>query len=221
MKRLLILLLIICITPLYVNADDFILIEALIKNHKELSNKMLTRVGVDASFTASHLMLEEVDREYHEVHTTLGNRNSSVLTDANLVVELARLTDKVVKAEQVSELAYKQASNLFFKYPYMIDVMAAATGQMGQRIIEIIRITGAVITGGLKVSLGTPEQRLQYLNMIDERIQWIFDTMIKIVRHCNMLETMELTKVIKPLDEKIIFQYSLKRIDKMIKSYAE
>lgn len=223
MRKGLIFMLLLClIQPLSMKADDYILMEALIKNHKDISNLLLERTGIEMGFTGSHALLEEANTEYHEVHTTLDNRYSCSLTDLNLVIEVARLTDKVVKATNISELAYKEASKLFLKYPYMVEVMVGATNRMGRRLEEIVRITGIVITGGVKLTLATAEQRLEYLNMISDRITWIFNDMNKIVQHCDYLTRMELG-VLKGIkrSEKEILERSKKRVDKMIKSYAD
>lgn len=171
-----------------VAAQDYVFIEQLIKSHKELSNKLRDRVAVESATLASHYLLEEADKKYEGVTDTLSNRMSSSLTDASLLADVARLTNDAIQAYNASERTYEKAFDLILKYPFIQEQMAELNLGVADRLVEIYRIAAMVATNGLKVSLGTPQQRYAFLTTIDERICWIAQNMNRFYAYLTAVE---------------------------------
>ena len=206
-----------------VAAQDYVFIEQLIKSHKELSNKLRDRVAVESATLASHYLLEEADKKYEGVTDTLSNRMSSSLTDASLLADVARLTNDAIQAYNASERTYEKAFDLILKYPFIQEQMAELNLGVADRLVEIYRIAAMVATNGLKVSLGTPQQRYAFLTTIDERICWIAQNMNKFYGFLKMVEQFgnNSFKILPPMDAEAIYQRSLRHIDRMSEEFSK
>lgn len=190
MKKLILLLF--CLVGLcsQAAAQDYLLLENLIKGHKEISDKLRTRTGIEASALASHMILEDADKAYQLVTDTLSWRMSSSMTDAAFLSDVARLTLNAQEAMRTADLAYDLALDMAQDYPIVISMARDATIGMTERISEIYRLTAMVLSNGLKVSLGTPQQRHVYLRMVDQRICWIDHVFKNLVEYCYSLKAM-------------------------------
>ena len=198
-------------------AQDYILLENLIMSHKELSNKLRDRVGVESALYGTHIMLESTEKQYELLTDTLSKRMSSSLTDLNLLTDVARLTMDAEEAVKVANMAYDKALDLALDYPVVLNRILAANRGMADRIYEIYRMTAMVVTNGLRISLGTPQQRHTYLRMVDNRIMWIANEFKSLYGLCVSIENSKLKGNGRyfPMSDEAIYMRAKRNIDNM------
>ena len=198
-------------------AQDYILLENLIMSHKELSNKLRDRVGVESAVYGTHIMLENTEKKYELLTDTLSKRMSSSLTDLNLLTDVARLTMDADEAVRGARMAYDKALDLALEHPVVLDRVIAANRGMADRIYEIYRMTAMVVTNGLRVSLGTPQQRHTYLRMVDNRIEWITHEFKNQFGLCVSIENSKLRGLGNyfPMSDDAIYRRAKRSIDNM------
>ena len=217
MKRWIAFALFLCLVGTQIYAQDYILVETLIKGHKELSDKLKKRIPIESSVLGTHYLLEEQDKKYDALTDTLSQRMGSKITDASLVPEVVRLTMEAQAALRVADKTYSKALEMMLVYPFVYDMIVELNQGMSNRINEIYKLTAMVVTNGLKVSLGTAEQRYVYLNVINNKIQWIRESMVDF--YGTML-FMEMNRPVYPSQIKKanadeIYRRTLRQIDKM------
>ena len=217
MKRWIAFALFLCLVGTQIYAQDYILVETLIKGHKEISDKLKKRIPIESSVLGTHYLLEEQDKKYDALTDTLSQRMGSKITDASLVPEVVHLTMEAQAALRVADKTYSKALEMMLVYPFVYDMIVELNQGMSNRINEIYKLTAMVVTNGLKVSLGTAEQRYVYLNVINNKIQWIRESMVDF--YGTML-FMEMNRPVYPsrikkanADE--IYRRTLRQIDKM------
>jgi len=185
------ILLLVCLVGLcgQAAAQDYLLLENLIKGHKEISDKLRARTGIEASALASHMILEDADKAYQLVTDTLSWRMSSSMTDAAFLSDVARLTLNAQVAVKIADKAYDKALDLIVDFPFLCYRAERAAIGITERISEIYRLPDMVLSNGLKVSLGTPQLRHVYLRMVDQRIYWIVNEFRDMYNFCCVVES--------------------------------
>lgn len=204
-----------------VQAQDYVLTEILIKSHKELSNKLKNRIPIETSTLGTHYLLEESEKKYEGVTDTLSNRMASGITDLYLIPEVIRLTQNAVDAVNIAEATYDKAADMLLEYPIVMDMIVELNSGMADRITEIYRIIAMLVTNGLRVSLGTPEQRYMFLTIIDEKICWIRDNMKNFLNYLYLLESSTLNPALisGDADPEAVYKRTLRRIDNMFENF--
>lgn len=204
-----------------VQAQDYVLTEILIKSHKELSNKLKNRIPIETSTLGTHYLLEESEKKYEGVTDTLSNRMASGITDLYLIPEVIRLTQNAVDAVNIAEATYDKAADMLLEYPIVMDMIVELNSGMADRITEIYRIIAMLVTNGLRVSLGTPEQRYMFLTIIDEKICWIRDNMLSFFKFLTGIENLGMNSILKDMrfNEEQIYQRRLRSIDRMFEKF--
>lgn len=210
-----------CLTLLPLQAQDYVLTEILIKSHKELSQKLKERIPIESATLGTHYLIEEAEEKYEGVTDTLSNRMASSLTDFYLIPEVARLTQNAVDAVNISKITYEKAGDMLLTHPVVMDVMLELNSGMADRITEIYRIIAMLVTNGLRVSLGTPEQRYMFMTIINDKICWIRDNMKQFYNFMQFLDASTLTPslITGPSDKESIYRRTLKRIDGMYEKF--
>lgn len=221
MKNCIAFVVLFCLTLVPLQAQDYVLTEILIKSHKELSNKLKNRIPIESSTLGTHYLIEESEKKYEAVTDTLSNRMASGITDFYLIPEVARLTQDAIDAVNIAEATYDKAGDMLLTHPIVMDVMLELNSGMADRITEIYRLIAMLVTNGIRVSLGTPEQRYMFLTIIDEKICWIRDNMLSFFRFLYTIENAGWNGTYDMLNrnEEEIYRKRLRHIDKMFENF--
>lgn len=221
MKNCIAFVVLFCLTLVPLQAQDYVLTEILIKSHKELSNKLKNRIPIESSTLGTHYLIEESEKKYEAVTDTLSNRMASGITDFYLIPEVARLTQDAIDAVNIAEATYDKAGDMLLTHPIVMDVMLELNSGMADRITEIYRLIAMLVTNGIRVSLGTPEQRYMFLTIIDEKICWIRDNMLSFFRFLCTIENAGWNGTYDMLNrnEEEIYRTRLRHIDKMFENF--
>lgn len=154
-----------------VAAQDFVLLELLIQNHKIRSNKLNKRGNLKAEGYGLTLIEKNKTQNYEDVVDQLSNRMGGLMSYVAFAADvyaLEQLAEEVVRLEKKAIKLTGEASST--------DQGLADTGMKIQNEFTdmISRITTRciyVVTSGLGVSMATQEQRKQFTDQTGEDLR--------------------------------------------------
>lgn len=154
-----------------VAAQDFVLLELLIQNHKIRSNKLNERGNLKAEGYGLTLIEKNKTQNYEDVVDQLSNRMGGLMSYVAFAADvyaLEQLAEEVVRLEKKAIKLTGEASST--------DQGLADTGMKIQNEFTdmISRITTRciyVVTSGLGVSMATQEQRKQFTDQTGEDLR--------------------------------------------------
>lgn len=204
-------------------AQDHFVLNLLVENCKDISDRLMARTAADAAVVGSTTLLENETAEYEDVLNHLDKRLDNVLTDVNFAADVAILTDKTVRTADLMIKAFDKGLDTAAEYPELLDVVIGAEKVTEGVIVDIYKIIAKVTSLGLKVNLATPEQRKTFLNMIDERVTYLADTMRELMRICYMRSSLGpsggmdtyLKELLEGKGEELILNRAKRRIDNL------
>jgi len=164
------------------NAESFIVLEALIQNHKTLSNRLKERVGIETGVLAATTLVEENTDDYQDIIKTMQNRVEGSFANVHFAADLAVLTMMAVKTAQKSSDAVDLALDKVGDNPLLIPATAEVVNRSGQCISNIYKLVSMVATAGTGVVLATNEDRTQFCFMIRSNLLEIQHMMAALTR---------------------------------------
>ena len=172
MKRLLTLLFIIASTTT-VQADNFLVHEALIANHKSLSGKLRNRSLAEASVTVATKNTTDETDDYKGIISDMQNRVEGAFSNVQFYADLAVLTNMAVKTADMCTDGIGRAIEKSVKFPILLPYADYGVRMLGVHINGIYKLIAMVVTGGTGVVLATNEDRTQFCFMIRTKLQEI------------------------------------------------
>lgn len=151
-------------------ATDFGLLEMLIAAHKNQSNKLAEKNGLDGSLLLLGSSERSKSEEYEELCKNMGKRMSDVLSYATFaadMVSIATLTKDVILLEE-------KAISYSVKYGVASPKIALKAIELQQEFKimteDIANLTIFTVTSGVGVAMATQEQRKQFIDFIYTRL---------------------------------------------------
>ena len=155
----------------------FAVLEALIANHKALSNRLRDRTEIDASVTFGTYRTTNSTENYEDIIRTMQKRIEGSLVSVQFASDLAALTAMAVKTAQLSSNAIENALDRVGDNPMIIEVTAHVLRQSGISINTIYRLIAMAASGGVGAVLATYEDRTQFCFIIRTQLQRIQNMM--------------------------------------------
>ena len=137
MKKIFILLLAALMMVGNIHAQDdtsvyrFAVLEALIANHKALSNRLRDRTEIDAAVTIGTYRTTDETENYEDIVCTMQKRIEGAQASVQFALDLASLTSMAVKTAQLSTDAVESALNRIGDNPLIIEATAHVIRQSG------------------------------------------------------------------------------------------
>lgn len=154
----------------------FAVLEALIANHKALSNRLRDRRDIDMSVTvATYRTTDETDN-YEEMVRTMQQRIEGAQSNIQFSLDLASLTSMAVKTAQLSSDAVGYALDKAGDNPLIIDATVQVVNQTASCINTIYKLV-AMAASSSNVVLATNEDRTQFCFIIRTQLQRIQNLM--------------------------------------------
>lgn len=157
----------------HTSAQDFIVIEALIENHKVLSDKMAERNKLETGLLGTAVMNKQETEQYHTVLDQLKKRFSGAFSNLTFAADVANLTTLGYKAIQSMENAVSEGIKMSVQFPMLMPVGTEMLSLIGDQIEDIVKLGGMVLSNGTGVVLATNEERTQFTFMMREKIERI------------------------------------------------
>lgn len=154
----------------------FAVLEALIANHKALSNRLRDRRDIDMTVTvATYRTTDETDN-YEEMVRTMQQRIEGAQSNIQFSLDLASLTSMAVKTAQLSSDAVGYALDKAGDNPLIIDATVQVVNQTASCINTIYKLV-AMAASSSNVVLATNEDRTQFCFIIRTQLQRIQNLM--------------------------------------------
>ena len=155
----------------------FAVLEALIANHKALSNRLRDRRDIDMTVTvATYRTTDETDN-YEEMVRTMQQRIEGAQSNVQFSLDLASLTSMAVKTAQLSSDAVGYALDKAGDNPLIIDATVQVVNQTASCINTIYKLVAMAASSGSNVVLATNEDRTQFCFIIRTQLQRIQNLM--------------------------------------------
>lgn len=185
MKRLTLILTILIGLLTTVQAESvyrFAVLEALVQNHKALSNRLRERGLIDASVYAATEVTTGNTEDYQDIIKTMQQRIEGAFASVQFVSDLAFLTMMAVKTAQITTDAVDTTLDHVGNNPLVIPATVYAVDRSGQCINTIYKLVSMVATAGTGIVLATNEDRAQFSFMIRSKLLEIQDLMANLSR---------------------------------------
>lgn len=202
MKKFLIILLTFAST-VAVQADNLLVLEALIANHKSLSNKLRNRGLIEGSLTVATKNTTNETDDYKVIISDMQNRVEGAFSNVQFYADLAVLTNMAIKTADVCTNGIGRAIDKSIEHPILLPYASYALDIMGMHINGIYKLIAMVATGGAGVVLATNEDRTQFCFMIRTKlmeIQRIAQEMKMMTYRCEMFGGVSETQVNKMME---------------------
>lgn len=197
MKKIFILLLAALMMVPDIHAQDdtsvyrFAVLEALITNHKALSNRLRDRTDIDAAVTIGTYRTTDETENYEDIVRTMQKRIEGAQASVQFALDLASLTSMAVKTAQLSTDAVESALNRIGDNPLIIEATAYVIRQSGNSINTIYRLIAMASSGGVGAVLATYEDRSQFCFIIRTQLQRIQNLMTSLLYLSNGTELIQ------------------------------
>lgn len=169
------------VTP--VNAENFVVLEALVQMHKTLSNRLKERNGIEASVVVAANNTTNKTGNYEDIITKMQKRIEGSYASVQFASELAALSTQASRTASLSVDAVEYALDNAVDNPLILDATVYVTDRTAQCINSIYRLMAMVAGSGTGVVLATNEDRTQFCFMIRTKlleIQKLMENLIQL-----------------------------------------
>ena len=152
-------------------AQDFILLELLIKNHKERSNKLKSRSVLRTEGYGTTVIEKNKTEAYEDVLDKLSNRMGGLMSYAAFAADvyvLEQLAEEVVSLESKAVQLTGDAA-LFDQS--LVNVGLNIQNEFSKMIGRITKRCIYLVSSGLGVTMATQEQRKQFTDQTGEDLR--------------------------------------------------
>ena len=220
MKKLTIIICLLLTSLTNVVAQDFILLETLIDNHKTLSDKLKKRNMVEAAVAVETQQVENNSSDMKEIVKKLSNRMEGALENVQFAADVAVLTSKAIKVTQRSIEIADYALKLAPKNPEIVLEGANVVDRIGQQVNTVVKLAGMVVTNGVGVSLATNEQRMQFCMIVRDCLATMEGILYNYELYCwvssvNNNSSERIFEILKGWNDKGSFDKTVKMLDRM------
>ena len=195
-------------------AQDFILLELLIKNHKERSNKLKSRSVLRTEGYGTTVIEKNKTEAYEDVLDKLSNRMGGLMSYAAFAADvyvLEQLAEEVVSLESKAVQLTGDAA-LFDQS--LVNVGLNIQNEFSKMIGRITKRCIYLVSSGLGVTMATQEQRKQFTDQTGEDLR----QMRNILR--NYIQFGAMRKTVNPA-ENGNNEESRNRFMKAVESYRQ
>lgn len=165
---------------------NYTLLELLIQNHKERSDRLETRITTGSAMTGSQMLKEDSSDKLKLKIDTLSMRYTGILQDLTLLFDAASVTMEAVEAVKVSNDAISYALSIADDHPEVLLKGYYLEQRVAQRISDIYKMVAHVATNGIKESLATKAQRKKLVLEIKSAISFITGNMRNFHYYCRV-----------------------------------
>ena len=152
-------------------AQDFILLELLIKNHKERSNKLKSRSVLRTEGYGTTVIEKNKTEAYEDVLDKLSNRMGGLMSYAAFAADvyvLEQLAEEVVSLESKA-VQFTGDAALFDQS--LVNVGLNIQNEFSKMIGRITKRCIYLVSSGLGVTMATQEQRKQFTDQTGEDLR--------------------------------------------------
>lgn len=170
----------------------FAVLEALIANHKAISNRLLDRVDIDASVVYGTYRTTNETQNYEDIIRKMQKRIEGTQAGVQFALDLASLTSMAVKTAQLSSDAVEFALGKVDDNPLIIEATAHVVRQSGRSIETIYRLIAMASSGGVGAVLATNEDRTQFCFIIRtqlKRIQNLMHSLLHLTSGTGLIQS--------------------------------
>lgn len=164
---------------------DHTILEVLIQNHKKISNRLKERVGNTGTAAVTQMLKEEeTDVLKHKIDT-LTNRHRLAMSDLTLLFDAVAITADVSETVNIAAEAIDMALSISTDHPEVLVKAGYLEERMQEKIEDIYKLTAAVLSSGVGVSLATNAQRHRFVTEIKGKVRWIRQNMADFYYYCR------------------------------------
>ena len=175
-------------------AQDFILLELLIKNHKERSNKLKSRSVLRTEGYGTTVIEKNKTEAYEDVLDKLSNRMGGLMSYAAFAADvyvLEQLAEEVVHLEGKATQITGEA--LLFDQS-LVNVGLNIQNEFSKMIGRITKRCIYLVSSGLGVTMATQEQRKQFTDQTGEDLRQMRNILRNYIQFGTMRKTVSPAK---------------------------
>ena len=158
------------VSQIQAQVTEFLVLEALISNHKTLSNKLRDRITVDGSLALLTDIVADSTDVYRDDIVTMQKRVEGALSGVQFASEIAYLTMTAGDVAQHLASAMDEAIRVSYKHPTLLEMTVLSTQEAGNLIGDIYKLVSMVAGGSTGVVLATNENRSQFCQMVRDKL---------------------------------------------------
>lgn len=154
-----------------VRAQDFILLELLIKNHKDRSNKLRSRSTLRTEGYGTTVIAKNKTVEYDEVISKLSNRMGGLMSYAAFAADVYALEQLAEEVVNLESKAVQLTGDAALFDQSLVNVGLNIQNEFSKMIGRITKRCIYLVSSGLGVTMATQEQRKQFTDQTGEDLR--------------------------------------------------
>lgn len=177
-----------------VYAQDLLVLEALIANHKIRSNALRNRAALIGQGAGLATIEKERGEEYDEVLDILSNRFGGMVANITFGADIAAIGVMTKDVTELEGKAFRITSNAFIDNQDLFVIGLGVNREFTNILKRMAWRIAYVVSSGLSVTMATPEQRKQFTTQTSEDLRDMRDLLRSFIRFASIQDETRLSK---------------------------
>ena len=177
-----------------VYAQDLLVLEALIANHKTRSNALRNRAALIGQGAGLATIEKERGEEYDEVLDILSNRFGGMVANITFGADIAAIGVMTKDVTELEGKAFRITSNAFIDNQDLFVIGLGVNREFTNILKRMAWRIAYVVSSGLSVTMATPEQRKQFTTQTSEDLRDMRDLLRSFIRFASIQDETRLSK---------------------------
>lgn len=177
-----------------VYAQDLLVLEALIANHKTRSNALRNRAALIGQGAGLATIEKERGEEYDEVLDILSNRFGGMVANITFGADIAAIGVMTKDVTELEGKAFRITSNAFTDNQDLFVIGLGVNREFTNILKRMAWRIAYVVSSGLSVTMATPEQRKQFTTQTSEDLRDMRDLLRSFIRFASIQDETRLSK---------------------------